>query len=212
MYVNYIIILSFSNDCIGAFEDWISFGMLLVPDKRKPDELWLKQVSIYFLLIARSVEVHGPRVGQEAHQTTNVQCLGLLLCAQHPDSFVLQEWAGEGWIHKITFSLCALIWGYIAQPAVNTEAQPLYIQSFTNCFDYNPCLHYTLHFWQYWAWPLWDSIERNYSHLFFSLLLLMFSVVFSSWIYPSTGFLPAFYVTVMQHLCGWWHLFLPLPL
>lgn len=50
-----------------AFKCWINFGMFLATDKRKPDELWLKKLRIYFLLITKSLEVYGPRVGQEVN-------------------------------------------------------------------------------------------------------------------------------------------------
>lgn len=65
--ITYIIIVSFSNDYIGTFKCWINFGMFLAPDKRKPDVLWLKKLRIYFLLITKSLEVYGPRVGQEVN-------------------------------------------------------------------------------------------------------------------------------------------------
>ena len=51
LLIAYIIIVSFSNDCIFTFKCWINIGMFLAPDRRKLDELWLKQIRIYSLLI-----------------------------------------------------------------------------------------------------------------------------------------------------------------
>ena len=59
--------MSFSNDCIFTFKCWINIGMFLAPDRRKLDELWLKQLRIYSLLIIKSSEVYGSMVGQEAN-------------------------------------------------------------------------------------------------------------------------------------------------
>ena len=67
MLIAYIIILSLSNDYIFTFKCWINIRMFFTPDRRKPDELWLKQLRIYFLLIIKSPEVYGSTVGQEAN-------------------------------------------------------------------------------------------------------------------------------------------------
>lgn len=63
---------------ICALKCRIGFGVILAPDKRKPDELWLKQIRIYFLLLTGGLEVQASGVGQEVSWTTALQSLSLL--------------------------------------------------------------------------------------------------------------------------------------
>ena len=85
--------------------------MFLAPDRRKPEELWLKQLRIYSLIIIKSLEVYGSIVGEEANwqQFCN-------LSAFSTTADILTERAGEECTHNITSSFCAIVWEFIVWP------------------------------------------------------------------------------------------------
>ena len=85
--------------------------MFLAPDRRKPEELWLKQLRIYSLIIIKSLEVYGSIVGQEANwqQFCN-------LSAFYTTADILTQRAGEECTHSITSSFCAIVWEFIVWP------------------------------------------------------------------------------------------------
>lgn len=172
--------------------------MFLAPDKRKPDVLWLKKLRIYFLLITKSLEVYGPRVGQEV----NWQQLCNLL-AFSPMVNILTHLHPRGYPQDYLLLLCHCLGVY----SMTIQRLSLLLIPLTASAPLHSPFLIML------SLATLGFIRKKLFLSFFRFPLHMFWVVFSILIYPSIGF---YQFSVLQkcniYVAGWWHLFFLLPL